>query len=239
MRNNLISTQKKVDEHYNGIRIYADTGMHQQIIKLVKKYIKKGSTVLDVGAGEGAFSARLFDEGYQVTALDIDEKKWKATQVEFKNLDINKPLPQSIDKVFDAVVCLEVIEHIENPWNLFREIYQMSNDDATLVLSTPNVTSFWSRLMFLRTGYFHQFMPYDLQYGHINPLTFNEIQNIADNTGWELLEIKDGGYLPIFDFSEFKIPLLLSNAFRWLFYLVSKNFKKGWCLIFVFKKKRS
>ena len=64
-----------------------------------------------------------------------------------------------------------------------------------------------------------------------------DCHNIADNTGWELLEIKDGGYLPIFDFSEFKIPLLLSNAFRWLFYLVSKNFKKGWCLIFVFKKK--
>lgn len=236
MRNRFISTEAKKDDFYKNIRIYADQGLHVQVMEAVSKYVPKGSSILDVGAGEGAFSLRLKDSGYRVTALDVEEEKWKAKEVEFQKLDLNKGLTKSINKKFDSVCCLEVIEHVENPWALLREIHEIINDNGFLVLSTPNITSFWSRLFFLRTGYFHQFMPQDLQYGHINPMSFHEVINVAKNTGWNVLDIQEGGYLPVFDFSQAKPKVLISNIFRWLFYLISKNYKRGWCLIYVLQK---
>ncbi len=237
MRNWFIATSKKKDEYYDGIRIYADTGLHQLMIQFINKYLKKNQTILDVGAGEGAFSKRLYDNGFNVEALDIEEEKWKAKEIPFRKLDINKPLPQSINKKYDSVVCMEVAEHIENAWNLFREVNEIVEDNGYFFFSTPNVTSYWSRIYFLRSGYFHQFMPYDLSYGHINPLTFHEIETIAKSTNWEVVESEESGFIPLFDFSEFKIPVLFANIFKWFFYLITKNKKKGWALVYVFRKK--
>lgn len=236
MQNSIINTEKRKDEYYKDILIHADKKLHNDAINLFNKYILKGSTVLDIGAGAGAFSLRLFDNGYKVSALDINPEEWKLKEIEFLELDINKGISNSVNKTFDSACCLEVIEHIENPWELLRDIRKIVKEDGYLLLSTPNITSFWSRMYFLRKGYFHQFMPYDVDYGHINPITIHELQLIAKNTGWEVCEIIPSGYLPIFDFSEFKFKLIFSNMFRGLFYILSSGFKKGWCLIAVLRK---
>jgi len=237
MRNKFISTEIKKTEYYSGIQIKADLGVHEQAFDLFSKYVKANSTVLDIGAGAGAFSKRLHDAGYKVSALDIEESEWKAKEVEFLKLDINKGISASVNRVFDSLCCLEVIEHVENPWGLMRDMRNVLKTGGILLLSTPNITSFWSRVYFLRSGFYHQFMPYDLSYGHINPMSAYEIELIAKNTGCKLFQIQPGCYLPLFDFSEIKkLPLLFSNIFRWFFYLISKNYKTGWNLFFVLQK---
>lgn len=237
MRNKFITTEPREREFYKGIPIHADLGLHEEAFALFEKYCAKGATALDVGAGAGAFSQRLADAGYRPTALDVDKEKWIPRDIEFLNLDINKGVSASVDKTYDAACCLEVVEHVENPWELARDLRKVVEPGGLLLLTTPNITSFWSRMYFLRSGYFHGFMPYDLDYGHISPISAHEMKLIAKNTGWEILEIRPGGYLPIFDFSEpTKLPLLFSNLFRWFFYLVSKNHKEGWCLMFMMRK---
>jgi 2-polyprenyl-3-methyl-5-hydroxy-6-metoxy-1,4-benzoquinol methylase len=216
--------------------IHADEKLHSDAIKMFQKYVIKASTVIDIGAGAGAFSLRLHDNGYIVTALDVSSNEWSLNQIEFLVLDINKGISKSVNRIFDSACCLEVIEHIENPWELLRDIRRLVKDEGYLILSTPNITSFWSRMYFLRKGYFHQFMPYDVEYGHINPITTHELKLIARNTGWEVCEIIPSGYLPIFDFSEFKLKLIFSNILRWLFYILSSGFKKGWCFMAVLRK---
>jgi SAM-dependent methyltransferase len=42
------------------------------------------------------------------------------------------------DEVFDAVICLEVLEHIKNPRNLLDEIRRSLRPNGYLVVSTPN-----------------------------------------------------------------------------------------------------
>ncbi len=236
MQNWLISTEKRKTEYYDGIEIHADLNLHKQAFDMFSKYVKKGAEVLDIGAGAGAFSKRLYDNGYNVSGVDLELYQWIPKEIPFLKLDLNKGLKESVNRKFDALCTLEVIEHLENPWGYLRELNSMTDIGGKLLLTTPNITSFWSRMYFLRSGNFHGFMPYDISYGHINPMSAFEIELIAKNTGWKVLDIQPGGYLPIFDFSEFKIRLLASNLFRWIAYLLSKGHKNGWVLMFMLEK---
>jgi len=238
VRNRLINTEPKSFEYYKGIQIHADTGMHEQAGALVKKYFRAGDRVLDVGAGAGAFSKRLSDFGYSVTALDVDPQKWIPKDIPFLTLDIDKGIARSVGNSYDSVCCLEVIEHVENPWNLLREIYNVTKPGGYLLLSTPNITSFSSRALFFLTGRFHQFNDDDLAYGHISPISAFELQHAATTIGWEMVEIKGGGYLPVFDLVALR-PLLWTFAYNILCALgslVSKGYKDGWCLFFMLRK---
>ncbi len=236
MNNQLFTTKPKQLEYYKGMLIHADTGVHQQALALFKRYVPAGSSVLDVGAGAGAFSERLADSGYKVTALDIDSDKWIPKHIPFVRLDVDRGISGSISGQFDAVCCLEVIEHVENPWNLMREISAVLRPGGRVILSTPNITSFLSRLDFLRIGQFHQFRKEDLSYGHISPITAYEVGVVASGVGLRLLETKPGGYLPIFDFSSLRPKPLAKNIFRGLAYLFATGHKCGWCLFFVIEK---
>lgn len=236
MRNWLINTRKKQLEYYKGMLIHADTGAHEQAAALFQQYVPGGACVLDVGAGAGAFSQRLVDIGYSVTALDIDPEKWLPRDIPFLRLDIDAGITGSVNGTYDAACCLEVIEHVENAWNLLREIYAVLKPGGRLILSTPNITSFLSRLIFLRTGQFHQFDEPDLAYGHINPVTAYEIKIIARQIGWRILEIRPGGYLPVLDFSSLHPKWVAANIVRALVYPFIKGEKRGWCLFFVMEK---
>ena len=238
MRNRLINTEPKQFEYYKGIQIHADMGVHEEAAALVKKYFPPGTTVLDVGAGAGAFSQRLADLGYSVTALDVDPEKWIPKDIPFLVLDIDKGIRGSVDNSYDSVCCLEVIEHVENPWNLLREIYSVTKPGGYLLLSTPNITSFLSRALFFLTGRFHQFNDGDLSYGHINPVSAFEVEHAATKVGWQLIDIQPGGYLPVFDMVALR-PFLWTavfNALCALGFVIGKGYKEGWCLFYVLRK---
>jgi SAM-dependent methyltransferase len=238
MKTSLFTTERKKPEYYKGILIHADSMLHGQAEQLLLRYVSRGASVIDIGAGAGAFSQTMSDLGYEVTALDIDNEKFIPSEVPFIEADINRGILLTGDKKYDAAFCLEVVEHVENPWSLLREIYQILKPGGLLILSTPNVTSFLSRLIFLWTGQFHQFGDADLPYGHIRPITAFELSTIAHRLGWRILEISPGGYLPIFDFSSIRIKMLLFNVLRGIIYLLAKGQKRGWRLFFVLEKSR-
>lgn len=86
MRNWLITTELKQPEYYKGMLVHADIGLHDQAIALLQQYVPLGVSVLDVGAGSGAFSQRLADTGYAVTALNVvaslSHQRWSPTEKE-------------------------------------------------------------------------------------------------------------------------------------------------------------
>jgi 2-polyprenyl-3-methyl-5-hydroxy-6-metoxy-1,4-benzoquinol methylase len=115
--------------------------------------------ILDYGAGVGQFTRRLLAlERFQsVSATDIMRAPADLSgQVEWIEQDLNAPL-QGRDDSFDIVVAPEVIEHLENPRFMLREIFRILRPGGTAIVTTPNNESWRSLIALLVRGHFTEF----------------------------------------------------------------------------------
>ena len=144
--------------YYKDIRMKADTKLHSQVSDLLFKYAPPSMTVLDFGCGEGALSQRLKDIGYTVLSVDIDCDSFKADtdfeQLDFDNKNACERFYQKYAEKFDIVLGLEVIEHIQNPWEYIGNLARLCKPSGHICISTPNITSWYSRVRFLFSGRF-------------------------------------------------------------------------------------
>ena len=232
---------KKTTEYYDGLLIRTDPGLHEQIANFVCKNFAKGSNILDMGCGQGALSARLHDIGYKVTAADVNVSDFKSNRdIDFCCVNFNdeKQLNEFIDnksETYDVVLGIEVIEHIENPWAYLRALKEMTKKGGMVIVSTPNITSWLSRLSFLGVGEFMEFKKYTLVYGHINPISAYELNVIMTKIGFSDIEIHPGGRLPPLYFTSIKTAIFSLIA------LVLRPFQRGildgWCIYAAARRK--
>ncbi|MFN2453198.1 MAG: class I SAM-dependent methyltransferase [Pyrinomonadaceae bacterium] len=123
--------------------------------------------VLDIPCGEGAFTKRLLDAGLDVHSADCQEII-RLPPRKFSIADMSERLPYD-DAMFDAVVCIDGIEHIERPFDFIKECRRILRKGGVLIISTPNLLALRSRWRWLLTG-FHQGEKSPLDEQHYTPL---------------------------------------------------------------------
>jgi len=164
----------KLKYAYKGIPIFAAPGLHELAAQRLAAVLPEAAQakVLELGAGGGALSQRLSDHGYRVCASDLFDANFTPLgQIPFVALDLNQAFAATLQRRFDAVVALELIEHLESPHHFFRQCRQLLGPDGYLVVSTPNLANPVSQAMFLRHGTFQWFREQDYRdQGHIMPL---------------------------------------------------------------------
>ncbi|RDC62966.1 class I SAM-dependent methyltransferase [Adhaeribacter pallidiroseus] len=234
MAENILIGEKKL-QYYNNLLIRADLNLHQQIAKKVEEILPPGSRILDLGAGQGALSARLHDLGYKLIAVDVDPLDFKCETVEFHKVDFNNKeeverFKTEYHESFDLVLGIEVIEHIENPWEYVRLLKGLVKPKGFLIISTPNITSWISRFKFLLSGQFFQFDEPDLAYGHIAPITPWELNLILTKEGFKKINITKGGTLPKIWIRR-DLAALFINFLALIVRPFSKGIVDGWCII--------
>ena len=122
--------------------------------------------VLDLPCGEGAFTKRMLERGADVFSADC-LNILKIPNPQFSVVNMNERLPYD-DAMFDAVVCIDGIEHIERPFDFIKECQRIIRKGGVLIISTPNLTALRSRWRYLLTG-FHQGEKSPLDESHYTP----------------------------------------------------------------------
>lgn len=223
---------------YNGIQEMAAYRLHSDIFDMLKPYLTPKLHILDLGCGQGAFSQRLIDSGMIVDGCDINIDQIKAK--------VNRRIAQDLDKKidsglftdrYDMVTALEIMEHLHDPWKLISDSLNLLKDGGILVLSTPNISNFVSRLRFFMRGSLTAYEKADLKHGHITPLSFIQIENmLCNHFGLELLKKGGAGPVPIFHFYGFSLFSFLRNTVLPLFYPLMSGPKKGRALVYILRK---
>jgi len=231
---------KKSVKYYKNLLIKADLGLHGQAAEKIQEVLKPKSKILDLGAGEGAMSKRLTDLNYEVVSVDVNKEEFKCEeatfyQADFNNSDALEKLTRKFDNHFDLVLGMEVIEHVENPWQYIRLLKKMMNDAGYLLITTPNITSWLSRIIFLFTGQFHQFSDADLDYGHIAPISEWELRVILKKENFKNIKMYPAGTLPAVWLQKSK-KYLFYNLTAIIFRLFMKGIKDGWCIMCLAQK---
>jgi SAM-dependent methyltransferase len=108
------------------------------LAELVRRYVgPPPRRLIDVGCGFGSYGRGLLADGYDWMGVDVDVAdcaELARLGLPHRQVDGNS-LPFA-DSSFDAALCLEVLEHIENPHPFLAEIRRVA--PRQLIVSVPN-----------------------------------------------------------------------------------------------------
>jgi SAM-dependent methyltransferase len=91
-------------------------------------------------------------------------------------------------KQFGLITAIEVVEHLSNPEKLFFNAARHLSATGWFLLTTPNIYSVLSRVVFLLTGKMRGFDVYEEQ-GHVHPLLLLPLEEtILPRYGLTLVE---------------------------------------------------
>ncbi len=148
--------------------------------------------LLDVGCGDGSLNLLLQGKVRLVVGVDrtlsaCREASAKGFRVQCADLNA-RHLPYR-DGVFDAVTCLDVIEHVLDPRHLLRELARVLRPRGILVLTTPNIRAYGFILTLIR-GRFPRTSgdPEGYDGGHLHYFTFADVCHLLKEAGFDAIE---------------------------------------------------
>jgi SAM-dependent methyltransferase len=109
-----------------------------------------GLRVVDLACGTGYGSAILRETATAVVGVDNDaatidtarSSVGASTDVSFEAADAVEFLNSGLEEHWDAIVCLEGIEHLENPARAVDALHGLAKKGLKLVISLPNSRTF-------------------------------------------------------------------------------------------------
>jgi len=123
--------------------------------EISKSLDNSNASCLDCGAHDGYKYETLHDmAGLSKTHYyGIEWNKDLTVKAQEKGLnvlqgDLNKTLPYDSNS-FQSVFGLSVLEHLLNPCKFLKEAHRVLDDDGTLVILTPNISTFFTAALIL------------------------------------------------------------------------------------------
>lgn len=159
-----------------------------------------GRRALDLGSGHGRIVSYLAEKGYEVTAVEFNERfvtelKDKFPQVEIISEDIRNI---SFDGKFDLVTCIELVQNLDKG-ELFELLSKLAKATKLLLINISNKNSFHTRYVKFRRW----------KAGFVFNYTPKEFEGILEQAGFDIIHRRGIGLItPISLFKDFKGALI-------------------------------
>ncbi len=139
-----------------------------------KEYIPKGSKLLDIGSGNGAFTDFMNNWGYcKVKALEFCEN-YKGHKIDYKGDFLELELR---GLRFDVITMHDVLEHLVRPREALDKCYSILENKGILIIDFPD--------------FFHPEGLHHWKYlEHLWMFKKNQLIAILESAGFSILDIK-------------------------------------------------
>ncbi|MET3683902.1 ubiquinone/menaquinone biosynthesis C-methylase UbiE [Alkalibacillus flavidus] len=125
-----------------------EEGSRQTIIPFFKQFVPSDSQVLDLGCGDGYGTYKLWQNGYDVTGVDLSDDMIKLCEerltedmatVQFREADMTQ-LPFEMSS-FDSVMAINSLEWTAQPAETFREVGRVVRSGGYLLFGILGPTA--------------------------------------------------------------------------------------------------
>jgi ubiquinone/menaquinone biosynthesis C-methylase UbiE len=150
-----IKDREKCQQLYN--KYYTGHKFNDSLYRdLIRKYLRPGQSLLDAGCGRYMRFCKEFSGIAQVVGVDL-ESTFEANNQDFPFAvrgDLSSlPLPSNC---FDMVISRSVVEHLEDPPKVFRELCRVLRPGGKLVIVTPNKYDYVSLIAAMTPYWLHR-----------------------------------------------------------------------------------
>jgi 2-polyprenyl-3-methyl-5-hydroxy-6-metoxy-1,4-benzoquinol methylase len=183
-------------------------------VKIARDWIitNKPRYLLDVGCGPGYLARIIKNYHLQIEIHGIDfsktaidhasnflERSWR--------LDIDYEDIPAEDGSYDAIICMEVLEHVYNVTHIMNEIRRVLNHRGKALISVPNLAYWRYRFQLLKGVLPH---PEVFSSEHIHAFVLSSLQEKLAQSGLYISEYR--GYGNRIKFLAEKFPQLFSST---------------------------
>lgn len=105
-----------------------------RFVESVAKSLPIGSLILDAGAGESVYKKLFSHCDYKAIDLAVGESRWNYANLDYVSALDDMPIE---DDVFDAVLCTQVLEHLEWPRESVKEMHRVLKRGGKLYMTVP------------------------------------------------------------------------------------------------------
>jgi 2-polyprenyl-6-hydroxyphenyl methylase/3-demethylubiquinone-9 3-methyltransferase len=177
-------------------------GSHDYLMPVIWPMLQAlppGSSVLDMGCGNGSFLARLPVMGWRLIGTDlspsgIEIARRTHPEIEFFMADAQTDLTQQVGPM-DAVISTEVIEHLYDPQSFLRNAYTLLKPEGILILTTP-YHGYLKNLMLALTGEMDRHFTVLWDHGHIKFWSRKTLTEALTKTGFRVETFVGAGRIP-------------------------------------------
>lgn len=182
-------------------------------LRIIASFVTPGSTVLDLGCGNGDLLYYLEKER-GVTGTGIEKSEAKAAHCIERGLsvlqgDINKEVLDYPDGAFDYVILSRTLQQVYDPAGLIRSLLRVGKRG---VVSFPNFGHWRVRLQLLGTGYapVTKQLPYEwYDTPNIRVITLKDFRRFSKEVGFRIL--KTAGIVTGFDGASGRMVTTMPN----------------------------
>lgn len=147
------------------------------ILNNYKDYHNKD--ILEIGCGGGYIISKLSERGGRCVGLEPGSQSQTISTNNIRVINDYFPTEQLNGSKFDLITHFNVLEHIESPQEMLREIHSLLKDDGTLIFGVPEAESY------LKNGDISIFL-----HEHFNYFTTNSLKKVLQKSGFKAVKIE-------------------------------------------------